>query len=45
MQFYIMKKKIDLIPCDIGLSGIEFSLGNAMSREFILKKLFKCSYR
>jgi hypothetical protein len=31
------EEKIDLIPCDIGLSGIEFSLGNAMSREFILK--------
>ena len=31
------EEKIDLIPSDISLSAIELSLGNAMSREFILK--------
>lgn len=31
------EEKIDLIPSDISLSAIELSLGNAMSREFILR--------
>ena len=31
------EEKIDLIPSDISLSAIELSLGNTMSREFILK--------
>lgn len=31
------KEGIDLIPSDLSLSGVELSLGNAMSREFILK--------
>lgn len=31
------KEHIDLIPSDISLSAIELSLGNTMSREFILK--------
>ena len=31
------EEKIDLIPSDISLSAIELSLGNAMSREFIVK--------
>ena len=28
---------IDLIPCNIDLSGVDVSLVNAMSREFVLK--------
>ena len=35
------EEKIDLIPSDITLSAIEFSLGNAMSREFVLKNCLK----
>ena len=35
------EEKIDLIPSDISLSAIEFSLGNAMTREFILKNCLK----
>lgn len=31
------KEQIDIIPSDISLSAIELSLGNTMSREFILK--------
>ena len=31
------KEGVDLIPSDISLSGIELSLSNVMSREFILK--------
>ena len=31
------KEGIDLIPSDLSLSGVELSLGNTMSREFILK--------
>ena len=37
MLFLHHEEKIDLIPSDISLSAIELSLGNAMSREFILK--------
>lgn len=31
------KEGIDLIPSDLSLSGVELSLGNTMSREFVLK--------
>ena len=31
------EEDIDLIPSDLSLSGVELSLGNTMSREFILK--------
>lgn len=45
---YIMHTgKLDLIPCNIELSAIEFSLVNAMSREMILKYIideFKSDY-
>ncbi len=33
------KENVDLIPSDISLSGVELSLSNAMSREFILKRV------
>lgn len=33
------KENVDLIPSDIGLSAIELSLNNTMSREFILKNV------
>lgn len=39
---YIMHvDKMDLIPCNIELAGIEFSLVNAMSREMILKYIIQ----
>ena len=39
------EEKIDLIPSDISLSAIELSLGNAMTREFILKNCLKMIIR
>ena len=31
------KERLDLMPCNIDLSGVDVSLVNAMSREFVLK--------
>lgn len=31
------KEGLDLMPCNIDLSGVDVSLVNAMSREFVLK--------
>ena len=36
-EYIITIGKLDLIPCNIELSGIEVSLVNAMSREYVLK--------
>ena len=33
---------IDLMPCNIDLSGVDVSLVNAMSREFVLKTYVDC---
>jgi len=46
-NYIIQTGKLDLIPCNIELSAIEFSLVNAMSREMILKYIieeFKSEY-
>lgn len=36
------KEKVDLIPSDLELSSLEFSLVNAMCREVIMKKALSC---
>lgn len=40
-NYIITIGKLDLIPCNIELSGIEVSLVNAMSREYILKSVIQ----
>lgn len=46
-EYILSFNNIDLIPCSIGLSAVEMSLVNVMSREVILKMLlehFKSDY-